>query len=537
MSVYRLIRYGFWSVAAIAGIFIVLRTLLDPSSFPFSAKSPMNAEGCFGLAIITALAARANARDEKTEPHKPTPARLMVLGALALGLLTAAAFWRALHFYFLSDDFVLVKAGNSSLGDLGAFFVGESGYGFYRPIAKLSLALNSTWAAWHPPAWHASALLIHFANSYLVFLLALRLSVSPFAAFFAAALFSIHGTRPETAVWIAGRFDVLATLFVLCGLLLFPPSLSAPKVRGNLYLAASLACMVLGILSKESAYAFPMLLVLALVTEQNLPRKRIGAVALFFLVAAGLMALRWILLGGIGGYRQFDTGQAKALTISVVAASKVLLLRLWAVLFFPVNWSIRPGVMFAVLMAVYLISLVWLALRRTDRRRLTFALGFVVLASLPPLHLLLIGGDLEKSRFLYLPSAGFCLLLALASERLIGRARWIVPGVMLAFNLCALEHNLDAWEHASAKAESACAEAVNCLDSSTRKIVVAGLPPILGGVYFFGNGFPECVEMRRGGNSIPVELQPGSQPRAQGDGVRRLWWDPARQELRCMDPR
>lgn len=85
------------------------------------------------------------------------------------------------------------------------------------------------------------------------------------AAFFAAALFAVHGTRPEAAMWIAGRFDLVATLFILMGLLLFIRSYGEASSIGYVYEMASLMCMVLAILSKESAFVFPLLLMLFLI--------------------------------------------------------------------------------------------------------------------------------------------------------------------------------------------------------------------------------------------------------------------------------
>lgn len=532
----RLIRYGFWFVVAVSGIIIALRTLLGSYSFPFPARSPMNAEGCFGLAIVLALIARASDSHEQGVSPKSPQGGLIWLGGLALTLLAAAAFWRAIHFYFLSDDFILVNVGNSSFRPgLRSFFAAEAGYGFYRPIARLSLVLNSTWAKWDPAVWHLTALIIHLANSLLVLKLALRLCASPLAAFFAAALFSLHGSHPETAVWIAGRFDLLATFFVLCALLLFITSLEKTGARGFLDRLLSLACMILAILSKESAYIFPLLLIIVLISKRDPRHKRISALVPFFMVAAGLFVHRWLLFGGIGGYRDVDTGQARVLTFNVIGTLKALLLRMWAVLFFPVNWSIQPGAVFAILMTAYIISLVWLALSRIDRRRLTFAMGFVLVSVLPPLHLLLIGSDLERSRLLYMPSIGFCLMLALAAERLRGRVRWIAPAVILAFNLCALEHNLNVWENASRKAKSACAEAVRCIDPATKKIIVTGLPAILDGVYFFGNGFKECVERQRNGASIPIELRPADAAPTKSEGVRWMSWNQFANQLRCVD--
>src|ERR1035437_7201476 len=63
--------------------------------------------------------------------------------------------------------------------------------------------------------------------------------------FFSAAagvILGIHGSRPEAATWIAGRFDLLATLFVLATLSLF--------MRGK-YVAALMT--ILSVLKKGAA--------------------------------------------------------------------------------------------------------------------------------------------------------------------------------------------------------------------------------------------------------------------------------------------
>ena len=73
----------------------------------------------------------------------------------------------------------------------------------------------------NPVWWHACSLAIHAANAVLVLFMAKRLGASVFAAGFAGALFAVHGIHPEAAVWIAGRFDLVATFFLLAGLLLF----------------------------------------------------------------------------------------------------------------------------------------------------------------------------------------------------------------------------------------------------------------------------------------------------------------------------
>ena len=451
-----------------------------------------------------------------------------------LVVLSITAFWRTINLYFLSDDFVLLKHARSFHGAFRHLFTTGGGDGFFRPIGYVSLAFTWAFAGTSPVLWHAAALALHTMNVVLVFMLAIMLGRSRLAATFAAALFAVHGTRPEVAVWVAGRFDLLSTFFVLCGLLSFIRSQKELAPIGTMYAAASLACIVLAILSKESAYVFPLLLVLLVVLEGDWSWRRLAGLVSFFFMAAVLFAYRWILLGGIGGYQDVQTGQPQALSAGLVHTLKALFLRTWTILFFPVNWSREPNTVVAVLIIVYMLAVAWLATARVNRMALVFPLAFVLLTALPALPLLLIGSDLCKSRLLYLPSVGFCMLLAALMDGLRGRFRWIVPGVILVFHATALQHNLNSWEYASEKAKAVSVAAAKCAGTRTERIAARGLPGALQGVPFFANGFQEAVELQRNGGAKPVmAVMGGTASGGDGDSCV-LVWDGKREELRVV---
>ena len=466
--------------------------------------------------------------------HRPSGWRNAVT-ILALIGFTIAAFWRTLHFYFLSDDFVLVKLANTFHFAMRLLFRTAGGDGFFRPIGYISLAVTSMWAGVNPTAWHTTALALHIINCVLVFMLVFQWGRSRMAAIFAAALFAVHGTRPEAVAWIAGRFDLVATFFVLAGLLFFVRSHREATSSSYVHFTASLVCMVMGILSKESAYIFPLLLVLLLIAKGDLSRSRTSVLIPFFVTAAGLFAYRWWLLGGIGGYRDAQTGRPQALTFGMSTA-KALGLRIWTALFFPINWSMEPDVCLTALTIMYIGALAWLATSRPNRVLMTFALGFVVVSILPPLHLLAIGMALENSRLLYLPSVGFCLMLAVAAEGLQGRVRWIIPGVILAFNFAALQHNLDAWEYVSEIVKSVSAVGMKCIIPGTEAIAVSGLPGSLRGVPFFANGFPEFIELQSKGARIATKCHGITERRSpnQRAAVPLLMWDGTKDEMQCI---
>jgi hypothetical protein len=247
------------------------------------------------------------------------------------------------------------------------------------------------------------------------------------------------------------------------------------------------------------------------------------ALAAFFAGALVLFVYRWWLLGGIGGYADLKSGGPLLMKLSILPVLRSLLLRLWAVLYVPINWSREPELWLGVLTAGYLAVLMWVAARRRQGPSLLFPVGFVLLAALPPLEQLLIGSDLQKSRELYLPLVGFCLFFAGAVDRMTGRGRWIVPAVVLAFNFAALQHNVTIWQRVGATAERTCAAASRCSNGS--KLSVRDLPGSIDGVYFLGVGFPECIGLQT--HSAPPSVE------VVGSGASDLTWDNDSQALHC----
>ena len=499
-----------------AGLAIAARALIGPFDFPVRVTTPLNPEGWFGLAVTILLATGAGfAAKQELLASQPGPWRAAPVAALA-GI-TTAVFWRTLHTCFLGDDFVLVNMANK-FHDVRLLFQTPGGDGFFRPVGYVSLLWTAAWAGIDPAAWHATALALHAFNVALVFLLAARLSLSRTAAFFAAALFAIHGTRPEAVTWIAGRFDLLATFFVLAGLLLFVRSWGEASRAAIACRLASLALMALGCLSKEPAFAFPFLLVL-LVAEERVPlRKKAAILTPFFVTAAALFAYRCWLLGGIGGYRNPQTGGAQALAFGLPAI-KALAVRLWTALYFPINWSSEPGAWLKVLTIAYLCALVGLAAGRPNRRLAAFGLGFLLISGLPALQGFGFGPALEGGRLLYLPSVGFCLMLAAGLDGVPGRSRWAAVAAILLFHLAALQHNLNEWERVSAKTRAAAAAIAQCMEPSSRKVVDLGVPARLNGVPFLGNANPEQIAFAL---SAPSTKSKGS-----------LAWNRAQETVQC----
>jgi len=471
-------------IAAAMAAVVAARMLFGPFHFgPLSVTTPLNPEGFFGLAVTILLLTHV-AGDRQVSSLSRRGAALVALGVIGI---TVIALRRALGIYFLSDDFILVRIGQEWTSAAFRYsFTHGGGDGFFRPFGYASFALDGRLSGNNPVWWHASSLAIHGANAVLVLFLARRLGASIMAAGFAGALFAVHGIHPEAVVWIAGRFDLVATFFLLAGLLLF--TMTGAGDRVPLHIGA-LACFAVAALSKEAAFIFPLL-----VAGYALAKRRpLKWTAPYFALAAILFAYRWTLFGGIGGYLNPATGRPAALSLGFGSTLKAVAVRLWTSLYFPLNWSTDASLPLALLAVAYMAALIWLALRSRPARMVWFAAAAILSCTIPVLSLLAGSPALAGSRVLYLPSVWFSILVALALDGTsrYGRVRYAVAAVVLVFHFAALQHNLGFWEAASAQVKAAC------------ETGVPELPNSINGVPALANGKPECVEIAHNKSSQP----------------------------------
>ena len=447
----------------------------------------LNAESWLVVAGILVALWRGTTR--KSRPAW-TIERLDLAAWIALALTVALAFGWMAGTYFLSDDFILLKHARSAWTWRGAFTTG-GGDGFFRPLGDMSYVLSAGVADSNPAVWHWIGFVLHAVTAALLYVLAMSLGYSRFAAWLAATVFALHAAHPEAVVWMAGRFDLLAAFFVLLGLIAFRLYLERETdAWGSLAIAA--LAMIAGLLSKECAYVFALLAALMVVcTNARRWRRAWGAVLGFALITTAMFVYRWRLQGGIGGYG----------SVSVIGSAKALLFRMWAILFFPVNRALpAAGWWFGALSAGYAAALIVLFLSRGERAKLMFGLGLTILTAGPAVSQLAIGPDLEKSRVLYLPSVGFCLMVSVLAAN--ARMRMVIAAMLIVFQAAALWHNLTGWRRASEITESICKAAAECSDPTGAVPVVEGLPRTWHGVYTFWNGFAECVEMNKRAGAV-----------------------------------
>ncbi len=365
--------------------------------------------------------------------------RLLITIALCL---TAATFASAVTFPFIHDDFLQI-VDNAYLRSWklvplyfhpGLWATGwtKGGEGraavFYRPFFFIWLLLNYLVFGAHPAGWHVTTILVHLLVTFLVFRLALALGLDAWTAFIATAIFGLHPAHIEVVAWIGGVTESLAAAFFLLALLAYL------RARGKAtWIVAACALLAAGILCKESAATLPLIIFGYELTSQwttgvaSALQRAARASAPFFAVVFAYVAIRLYLFGG--------PPQALSevpLTTMVFTWPSVL----WFYvrhLFAPLGLSLFYDTYYvtsASLTGFWLplffviataTALCWLASKKTGTppRLALFATLWIFLLLLPVLNFRVFNWrEIAHDRYLYLPSVGFAILLALILARL-----------------------------------------------------------------------------------------------------------------------
>ena len=465
------------------------------------------------------------ARQNQTAPWTPTALPLIALLAVAI----AAAFVPSIRAPFLFDDYrhLLFAANETWLGLLNRVVLHHPTGGdlFFRPLGDFVFLWIYPWGHFDFHRWHVPGVALHVANTVLVMLLAKRICGGWLGGMMAGLFFGWHAAHVEAVTWVSALYDLLAALFVLLALLEIMSRRGTLWRYVGLLLYGLLACM-----SKESAYCLPLLAAVLVgfvpADERRLAWKK---VAFLGLACFGVFVFRYWYLGGLGGY-QANSGGAMAAHFQVLSTIQAMGLRLWALLFVPVNWSIAPGLVIKVAftcMAIALVGFAWAGKLKVRRAGLIGL--FVIMAALPVVTLLLIGYDLSGARVLYLPSVGAALLWAEIAESVPNRKlAGVLCALFLMFSLAALEHNQAVWVSVAEESRQACTEAGSVLRNDPKATLFGfDLPRTKNGVYFLRNAFPYCVAVNGGVEDRRITVgdrRPGSSARMNRWRFGRRRW-------------
>jgi len=212
----------------------------------------------------------------ESAPGGPRHGELLPVARLAPVLLVSAVFLTFLptlsnSFVGWDDDMNLTE--NPRYRGLSPahlrWMFGTMHGGHYQPLSWMSLALDYLLWGLNPAGYHLTNLVLHAANAVLVYLCIVALlrrggaaSTHLHAAALAGALFfALHPLRVESVAWATARRDVLSAFFFLLAVLTYLRMTQA-RGHGAAWLALSVLCFVLSLLSKAWGVALPVVLLL-----------------------------------------------------------------------------------------------------------------------------------------------------------------------------------------------------------------------------------------------------------------------------------
>ena len=360
---------------------------------------------------------------------------------------------------FIWDDFVIGTDTVRTLDGLRQIWFSPADIpaeGHYWPLTYTSFWLEQKLWGKIASGYHATNVLLHLANTLLLWHLLRRFTVP--GAWVAAAVFAVHPVHVESVAWIIERKDVLSGMFYLLSASVWVRFAEKPRPRW--YLSA-LAAYVAGLLSKSVVVTLPVAMLIwhwwkrGRVTWSDLLR-----VAPFFVVG-GAITVADLLFNrsrGVGGF-------GYSLIERALIAARAFWLYVGK-LFWPLDlagiypqWEVReadPLAWVGIGAAVALVAALWLLRRRIGRGPLAGLLFFGVTLS-PVLGFVDFNFMLFSfvaDRYQYLASIGITTMVVaatgggLAALRRTGVVRGNVANAVLIVLVLAVLGTL-SWRHAS----------------------------------------------------------------------------------------
>lgn len=145
--------------------------------------------------------------------------------ALLLLALSVVCYWKMFDNYFFLDDTNGVFAGYLLSHDITKIFTYHFMAIYMSPLRRVVVALsyipNYLISGYDPRSYYLTNLLLHFGNSFLVYLIVKKLADNKNLALLTAVLFSASLNKADAVMMIAHRTTLMGAFFALLSLFLY----------------------------------------------------------------------------------------------------------------------------------------------------------------------------------------------------------------------------------------------------------------------------------------------------------------------------
>ena len=518
---HRILQLAFLAAAANAAVLAVIESYdIRLGPLHLSARNLFKPQlfftGFFTLASLTATALPApRAGKSSGLPGKILARNPLYLASLLVLCLCLYLPSLAINFHHHDWTHRHISAGIDSASKLFSLFVTPQADGFYRPLTFISLWFD--YLVFGPSLWgyHLQSIALHFFNGLMVARVAGIMGIEAVVARCAALLFVANPINFEAVIWPAARFDLLSTLFILLAL---EQGLKYVTSSGESWLKVPLtgALFAAGIMNKESAYSFPiLLLVIALLWPTfrgiaGLKRRLLILLACCGAIVLIMIGIRFYIYHGLGGYPP-ASGVSPHFTLTGRTVMSPLT-RVPTLPVYAINAKAQIGVLSKAGLLTMIAAAAYLVLSGSGPRRpgtIAALLGLAFVSAIPAGNLLgWIGARLQHARLLYLPSIWIAILLAsLFMKTKLPAA--CVPALVLAYGMGAF-HNIGVYRELLAKADrNAQTVSEECRALAVQDVWLVDVPGDPEGVFYFYDELEYSIQARSPALRIHRVRSPG----------------------------
>lgn len=363
-----------------------------------------------------------------------------VVFLLLIVAVSMAIFYKTLSFDLVADDRRLIYEKREVIKDwsnLKTVFTSPfpadtyEPIPFYRPVITFVNFVNFHLLGKTTFGYHLINLSFHTLNALLLYLLILLLFKRELLSLLTALFFTAHPIHTNSVVWISGRTDLVACLFVLLTVILFIKRRDQVGTSRFLFSAGAIITYLLGLFSKEIVLALPLFLfVWDYVSERDSVKKKIIPYIPFGVVTIAYLILRIAVIGNLGAGGPQTSASLFQRFLTVFA----IYFYYFKMFIFPVFLNFSPRVLtitslfslkfWGALVFFAVVLALGLSLRKSARE-ISFGIFWILVTLVPVLNLVPLYASV-KEWWAYIPSLGFCLILGRLAEMGVSWERKLV---------------------------------------------------------------------------------------------------------------
>ena len=393
---------------------------------------------------------------------------------LLIALLSVIVYGNTFFNEFVWDDYVFIldKPEIKSFSNIPQFFLTDTD-GTYRPLRSVHYTAIYSIFKENTFGYHLNALCFHIVISILVYLIILNLINKRNIAFLASLLFALHPIHTGRVTNMTAGFDLLGIFLFLLSFYfyilfskcrksetkqnlrfcvdlkmqsIFKLSEHAQKSERFLtekkinYFIGSVMVFLIGLFASEEIVTLPFIIILYELCFnrknifQNFKEKLIKFYSPFFIILASYLILRFFVLGIIGRSPEYAS---QGLFFTLFSMAKVFVGYIM-LLIAPINLKLFyempvSNTLFEldIIISLFVLALILFFTVKFYNKIVFFSVMWFFITLIPFSNLIPLV-FLMAERYLYLPSIGFCLLLAFVLNKLYNlNKKYLKTGVVV----------------------------------------------------------------------------------------------------------